>query len=298
MSALDSKYAILVRREFWEHRALWLAPIAVAVAVMIMAMFAGQGSMLHGPGSGMPTPEDTRELQLAAQFFGRGVMTVMMLALGCVSGITIFAYLLDCLYAERKDRSILFWKSLPVSDAQTVLSKLVVAMLLVPLITALVAIIAQPLMLAVLGLRFEVLRPALGFESVLGGYKALPQLFLVWVYAVLWYAPFMAYLMLASVLAKRVPLMYAVLPPGVLMVLEPIVLGSMNVLRFVGERVAPWSGPNDHWDMQITPRGQILGLGSPDWAAILQDMDLWVGLAAAAAMVYIVIRLRRYRDDT
>lgn len=298
MSALDSKYALLVRREFWEHRALWLAPVAVAVIVIVMAMFGGQGSMFHGPGNAAPPIETTAEVQLAAQFFGRGVMTVMMLALGCVSAITIFAYLLDSLYAERKDRSILFWKSLPVSDAQTVLSKLVVAMLLVPLVTMLVAIIAQPLMLAVLGLRFEVLRPALGFESVLGGYKALPQLFLVWVYAVLWYAPLMTYLMLASVLAKRVPLMYAVLPPGALMVLEPIVLGSTRVLRFVGERLAPWSGSNLHWDIQVSPRGQILGIGSPDWSAILRDMNLWLGLAAAAVMVYIVIRLRRYRDDT
>jgi hypothetical protein len=92
--------------------------------------------------------------------------------------------------------------------------------------------------------------------------------------------------------------MYAAMPPAVLMVLEPMVLGSANVARFVGERLAPWSGPDFLWDLRVSPEGQIIGLGSPDWSMILRDLDLWLGLAAAAAMVYIVIRLRRYRDDT
>ena len=32
-------------------------------------------------------------------------------------------YCLDALHGERRDRSILFWKSLPVSDLTTVLAK-------------------------------------------------------------------------------------------------------------------------------------------------------------------------------
>jgi ABC-2 type transport system permease protein len=298
MSAWTSKYALLVRRELWEHRALWRAPVIVAVAVIVMALFGGQGSMIRGTGGAPPLDGGVRELQLASQLFGNGVMTVLMLVLGCVAGIATFAYLLDCLYAERKDRSILFWKSLPVSDAETVLAKVAVAVVLVPLVTAVVAIIAQPLMLGALSLRFEMLRPAIGFESVLGGYKALPELFLAWVFAAMWYAPFVAYLLLASVLAKRVPLMYALMPPGVLILMEPLLLGSIHVARFVGGRLAPWSGTNFGWDAQMDGAGRVIGLGNPDWSVILQSPDLWLGLAATAAMVYIVIRLRRYRDDT
>ena len=43
-------------------------------------------------------------------------------------------------YDERKDRSVLFWKSLPVSDRDTVLSKAVSALVVAPTLAISVAI--------------------------------------------------------------------------------------------------------------------------------------------------------------
>jgi ABC-2 type transport system permease protein len=295
MNALNNKYALLVRRELWEHRALWVAPAIVAGAFVVIVLFAGERSMFAGLDRGGPTGVDVPALSRLA---GQMVMLLVSTVLGGTACIATFAYLLDCLYAERKDRSILFWKSLPVSDTQTVLAKLAVALVLVPLMASLLAVIAQPLVLAAANLRFEALRPVIGFESLLGGLKTLPKLYTVWLFGVLWYAPFVTYLMLASVLSKRVPLMYAILPPGVLIMVEGLLLNSNNVVRFLGERFAPWIRDDWAWDVEHSPTGQVVGLGSPDWTALMQNQDLWLGLAAAAGMVYIVIRLRRYRDDT
>src|SRR5688500_3753928 len=46
--------------------------------------------------------------------------------------IIAFFYGLDALHGERRDRSILFWKSLPVSDRTPVLSKVLVMMAVLP----------------------------------------------------------------------------------------------------------------------------------------------------------------------
>jgi ABC-2 type transport system permease protein len=290
MSVWNGKYALLVRRELWEHRTLWLAPLSVALLVVIVPMFAdvnfGSAGDLTVTAPNVP-PE-------AYSMFGRTLLTGIASVLGIIASMVSLAYLLDCLFAERKDRSILFWKSLPVSDAQTVLTKLGVALLLVPLLTLLVALVTHVLLTGALQLRYPSMRPVLGFESVVDGFRAMPQLAGLWLITLLWYAPVATYLMLASVLAKRAPLMYAVLPPAVLILCEGLWLDSKHVLMFLGERLVPWA--RFDWSAEGS-RGTFMGPGG-NWSAQLQSLELWLGLAAAAGMVYIVIRLRRYRDDT
>lgn len=298
MNVFDGKYAMLLRRELWEHKALWRAPAAVGAFVIIALLFGGHNSLFTGPQAGISVNSDIEVSDELVQMFGRGVTVVLAFVLGAVAALAAFAYLLDCLYAERKDRSILFWKSLPVSDAQTVLAKLALVMLGVPLLTALLVVVAQPLVLGTLYLRFEGLRNAIGLQSVWGGLKSLPQLAGLWLYGVVWYAPVATYLMLASVLARRVPLMYAVMPPALIILMEGLLRGTAHANRFFIERLVPWMRPDWNWSLERDPFGRVVGLGSPDWAQLLRSPDLWLGLAAAAGMVYIVIRLRRYRDDT
>jgi ABC-2 type transport system permease protein len=293
MSAWNGKYALLVRRELWEHRALWLAPVIFSVVMLGLVLIGGQvrfspdgGQRGEGPAlAGFPP------------LFGQATMIGVTMMLGGVVCIAIFAYLLDCLYAERKDRSILFWKSLPVSDTETVLAKLGLALLLTPLFALLIAALVQPLMLGAMAIRFGALRDTIGLDTVLGGYRVLPQMGVVWLYGALWYSPFVAYLMLCSVLAKRVPIMYAVVPPAALMLAEVMLLNSNYVASFLGGRLAPWTRDDWAWSFD-REGGMLIGVGSPDWSQLFTNASLWLGLAATAAMVYIVIRLRRYRDDT
>jgi ABC-2 type transport system permease protein len=299
MSVLNGKYALLVRREFWEHRALWLAPAAVAIGFPILAMFTG-GDFHLGPGNAMELSAPNIPAGWG-RFFGMAVMGMMTSLVGMVACITMFVYLLDCLYAERKDRSILFWKSLPVSDAETVLAKLAVALLLLPLLAVALALVGTLLMVSLGALLYAPARELFGMGFLSGSVGIVPSLLLLWVYCVLWYLPFVAYLTLASVLARRVPLMYAVLPPVALVVAERVLLGGTRVAQFLGERIAPWTRESWAWQNAFE-RGPGMpppeALIAPDWSALFSDPGLWIGLVAGAAMVYIVIRLRRYRDDT
>ena len=283
----QGKYALLLRREFWEHRALWLAPAVVALLMVVVPLFGN----FRVQGGGLQISSPDLPPQLWEQF---GAMTLFGVAvvLGMVAALVSIAYLLDNLFAERKDRSILFWKSLPVSDAQTVLCKLAVALLVVPLLTLLLSLLSYALLVGLLYLRYEHLRPALEFAFNHHTWMLLVRMSGQWAVTLLWYAPVATYLMLASVLARRAPLVYAVLPPAVLMLVENLAFDTRHVAGFLGDWLArPWQRPPGSGD-------NLVQMMVPDWTTLLRGPELWLGLAAAAVMVYIIIRLRRYRDDT
>jgi len=115
--------AMLVRRELWEHRALWIAPLIVAALMVVSAFVASVKFRL--------THADMHDEGSEGMTMFSVMQGAVSMPLSLVTLIVLSFYLLDCLYAERKDRSILFWKSLPVSDNLTVLSKLLVALLVV-----------------------------------------------------------------------------------------------------------------------------------------------------------------------
>jgi hypothetical protein len=89
-------------------------------------------------------------------------------------------------------------------------------------------------------------------------------------------------------------MMYASLPPLVLSLVERLTFGTSEVGRFVGERLFPWPTRVSH----LLGRGKDWITTGGDWWVVFQDPKLWLGLVAAAGMLYTVIRLRRYRDDT
>ncbi|MET0279691.1 MAG: ABC-2 transporter permease [Steroidobacteraceae bacterium] len=293
---MKDKYLMLVRRELWEHRTLWLAPLIAAGLVVAAAAF-GQFGM--GPGELEIDGSRFNPTLNPGQVAHAGAIAMVTVAgfLTAISGIVVFTYLLDCLFAERKDRSILFWKSLPVSDAETVVSKFLVAMVVIPALVLLLALVLQPLLVGVMYLRFEGLRPFVGTGLFSGTLAGLGRVGVSGLFAALWFAPLGSYLMLASVAAKRAPLLYAALPPFALFVAEKIIFGrgSNHVGRFIGERVFPWP-PRLPQLYGWGPNGVAAGEGH--WWLVFTDAKLWLGLVAAAGMMYIIIRLRRYRDDT
>jgi ABC-2 type transport system permease protein len=211
------------------------------------------------------------------------------LFLGAVAGLVVLTYLLDCLYAERKDRSILFWKSLPVSDTQTVLAKLIVAVVIVPAGVMLLALVLQPILAAIFYVRFEAMRANLSWQALAGWPEGLWRLGLTWIYCMLWYLPVAAYLMLASVLARRLPLVHAALPPVVLGMWEWMFADGTAIRSFIHDRLFPWNRSSE----------VLLNVRVHDrWLEAFQDPALWMGVAVGAGMLYMVIRMRRYRDDS
>lgn len=178
---------VLIRREFWEHRALWIAPLAVAALILLAALFGHVEVNLRD----VLTEEQRRTVFAITQWALTIPQYLVMLVL-------LSFYLLDCLHAERKDRSILFWKSLPVSDAATVLSKLLVALVVVPLGVYCLTLVTDLLFAGIWALRFgSDAGPLLAWDT--GIWLRVHGLMLLGlVIAILWYAPIAGYLLLVS----------------------------------------------------------------------------------------------------
>ncbi len=292
---MNRKFLMLIQREFWESKALWMVPVAVAILIIGAATF-GQLGMRSG--DSISVSASTADI---GQRIGAVSLMGIVVVLFVVTGFAVFTFLLDCLLAERRDRSILFWKSLPVSDAQTVLAKLATAMVVMPLGTMLLAMLTQPVVALITWVRFEELRPLIDFGLFAAWPATLARLGGIWIFSTLWFAPLALYLMLASVLAKRAPILYAALPPLVLILGERQLLGSRVITDFLADRLFPWPSRMQHLMGSLQPPlggdPRITGI-EPNWWIPFQDPNLWIGLAVAAGMLYIVIRLRRYRDDT
>jgi len=203
--------------------------------------------------------------------------------------VSIF-YCLDALYGERRDRSVLFWKSMPVSDVTAVLSKMTVPLIVLPILTFAITIAAQFLML----LTCSAVLIMTGKSAA--ALWALPWLsmsagllhHLVTVHS-LYYAPIFGWLLLVSAWAKRLPFLWAFLPPAAIAVIERIVFNTAHFSTMLGSRI---SG-----GMEAQPaKGSMMMMWPPNALEFLTRPGLWIGFAIAAVCLAGAIRLRRYRD--
>ena len=286
-----------MRREIWEHRSLWIAPLLVGLLLLVAVATVGRIQFYAGSAR-PPSANSPFELMLL------GWDIPFLLA----AVLVIVVYLLDCLYGERRDRSILFWRSMPVSDTETVLAKLLVGLVVVPLGTFLLAAVTSLFASAILALRHHVLvngQLAPLWDAATWLHMQLMMLYGVAV-LLLWYAPYAAYLMLASVWARRSPYAWAFVPPVLLAMFENIIFGTRYLGGVVerGFRQVLQLAFNLNLQFAYTlgdaipvPRAAP-GNGGGGAAVLLESPQMWIGLAAAALMLLLAIRLRRYRDDS
>lgn len=275
-----------VRRELWEHRSVWLAPLSVAI-LLIVAFAIGATGHLQVAGFANIPPD--KKLMLVAAPFGLSASVILVTAF--VLGAF---YSLDALNGERKDRSILFWKSMPVSDATTVLSKAVIPFAVIPPIALAIALAMQAVLLAVAAIVLKVKGIEGGplWDMLPLGSIVISLAYGVMVHA-LWYAPAYALFLVASVATRR-PLLWIVVPLVVVQVLEKVAINTnfsgefikWRLLGAVGEAFKPSSGMSR----------EIPSLASLDPGRFFSSWGLWLGLAAAAAFLFIAIRLRRQQE--
>ena len=276
----------LIRRELWENHAIYRAPLIVA-ALIVLGFFY---STLHIPA----------DLIIGDPSHGHGAhvdtLQVYNLAAALIMGTTFLVgvfYSLDALYAERRDRSILFWKSLPISDLTTVLSKAAIPLVLLPLLTFVITIATQSLMLLLhlavfhlRGLDTTTLHSQLPLTQ-----NALMLLYRLLAIHALWYAPLWCWFLLVSAWARRTPLLWATLPPFALGVLEVITLHTGHVFQFLMYRVhGPQGSDASSAGMSISQQMPL----SP--THFLTNPGLWEGLALAAVFLAAATQLRRYRN--
>ena len=232
------------------------------------------------------------------------VQWALLIPLSLVMVICVSYYLLDCLYTERKDRSILFWKSLPVSDRLTVGSKVLVALLVVPLGVCALGVLAHVVFSALIDARLALrgVPAMLGF-NLLEWFRTELALLLMMLLAMLWYAPLSAYLLLISAWARRSPFLWAALPLVVAPLLERIVFGSHYLWSFLKYRQnGIWQTLMRGGHSQLISHNQVRPMGlllnELNFREAFTDVDLWLGVAVAVALVLLAVRVRRYRDDS
>ena len=284
MNNTTRPFLTLVRRELWEHGSLFWAPLAMALMIIVVSLVSGmvRGSVDIDLGEDRPLPELFGDAEKQRGIFSL-VMAGLVLPQLLVAFVVVFFYLLDCLFTERRDRSILFWKSLPVSDAKTVLSKLFVALVAVPLWSWVLSLVVGLVVFGVLAAQVSG-TPAAGLGTWHGGTWLTVQAALLGKMAIaaLWYLPVAGWLLLVSVLAKRAPFLWATLPFLVISHAERITLGSNEVGALVAQRLFGFRE-------EVSLIGEFPLLASP---------GLWIGVAVGAALVYAAIRVRQRSDDS
>jgi ABC-2 type transport system permease protein len=192
------------------------------VALLLMAIF----TTTHFDNELYTFKEAVRALaQQPAEFRATHFHQVMLgssVFFTVVLSFVVFFYLLGALYDDRKDRSILFWKSMPASDALTIASKLLAAMLIAPVMFWIVFVLTQ-VALAIIASVMVISVGENPWTLFLGQVNPLQGWFMVlfsYLAAAVWFLPFYGWLLLVSAFAPRIPLLFAVLPPVIFAVLQ------------------------------------------------------------------------------
>lgn len=276
-----------IRRELWEYRSIYIAPLAVA-GFMLVAHFVGAMTLPYRV-RGFSALVPTKQRAILEQPF--------LFTMGLIMGIAFIVgmfYCLEALRSERRDRSILFWKSLPVSDLTTVLAKASIPLVVLPALTIAILFVTEWIMLledSVALLANGVNVTSLWNSSSLLHMQIMLLYHMVTVH-IIWYAPIFAWLLLISAWAKRAAFLWAVLPPVAICAAEKLIFNTTHFLHFLGYR---FSGPenfslNASADMAMNP---LMSLAP---GKFLSTPGLWTGLASAAIFLAAAVRLRRYRE--
>jgi ABC-2 type transport system permease protein len=271
-----------VRRELWESRSIYIAPLAVAG----VALFGFSLSALAG------IWEKPLRLDPAHPQAPYDMAAGLMMLTGIVVSVL---YCLDALHGERRDRSILFWKSLPVSDVSTVLAKASIPLFILPLLTVAITFAMQWLMLLMSSAVVLVSGQSVAVLWTNVSFLRMSWLLLYHVLTAhaLWPAPVYCWLLLVSGWARRATVLWAALPVIAIAGVEKIVFqtahfASLVVSRLIGAvPTLASASPN----MFPTDPMTHVALGS-----FLSSPGLWIGLAFAALFLAAAVRLRHYRE--
>lgn len=298
----------LIKREVWEHRSLYVTPLAIASIVTLgvlagLVFASGFASELNAAIFGAQNIAGDGERKMALTAFFLGTSWLFIIALS----ILVIFYSLDCLYSERKDKSILFWRSLPITDAETVISKLLMAVLVIP--TAFViAIMATHLVNLVVTSIWVSMK---GGDAGLLIWGSVPIIdnwltaFIVIIASAIWMSPFVGWFLFVSAFTKRSPFLMAFLPMVLIPLLELIVFRSkifatsvldrgdgmplfrsMNIEEFFDE---------DQWRFAEESASMLSFI---DIGKFVTSPALWGGIIVCGLLTTAAIYVRRYRDES
>jgi ABC-2 type transport system permease protein len=279
-----------IRRELWENRSITIAPLAVAALVLFGFLISTIG--LPRKMRTLPTLDPAKQHAVVVMPFSMAPAPIML-----ATFLVGMFYSLDALYGERRDRSILFWKALPVSDRTTVLSKAAIPLVVLPVIGLVLGVATQVVILlwSTAVLLGNGLSPATLWAEVRFIQDPLITLYGLTVH-VLWFAPIYGWLLLVSVWARRTPVLWAALPLLGVGILEKMALNTSHFASLLRYRVIGAIEEAFAVEPQHGAVGIVDQLSQLDPAKFLSTPGLWIGLALAAAFLAAAVRLRRYRE--
>ncbi|MBD9369126.1 ABC transporter permease [Xanthomonas sp. XNM01] len=314
----------LLRREYWENRGgfLWAQLISCGIALFFTVLVAVIGVIQVRDNIADDAPAGIEDLARYAHNVGAaadGILLTGFSLTGIVLAFVVFFYALGSLYDDRRDRSALFWKSLPVSDTQTVLSKAVWAALLAPVISVVVGLAFGLLLWIVAGVAMYASgapEPAAIFTHA-HPLRVFGNALITLPLGVLWSLPAVGWLMFCSAWVRSKPFLWAVLLPFLGCLIISIV-GAMpgisvphgtiwyvvvyrGLMSVIPGTWAPAAlqGQFDVGDRQIENPGEVIRMvleQTTSWK-IYANLDLWIGVAVGVAFIAAAIYLRRWRDE-
>ncbi len=301
-----NKIAVLVQREFWEHRSTFIMLPAVITGFflfLMLFMFVASSTDAISVSVDLDTEHtqdvDTEEffeivlshlgatdMEERVRFMHSGLSS-MSAPLLLVLWFVMFFYLLNCLYDDRRDRSILFWKSLPVSDTMTILCKLGVALFVVPLVYLVGVAVLQfvglvMLSFAAIGTEVEIWSMIWAPSNLLSewfGYVGIMLFYSIWA------LPFYGWLLVVSAYVKSVPLAWAIGVPIGISIVEKMFTDQSRLSQWMGQHTVPVSFVEEHRPVSSVIQDQLFSL------------NMVSAVVVGAALVALAIWLRGKADE-
>ena len=290
-------------REIQEHKVAFVyAPFFVSIILcfVIASVYFG-GTNIQTDQFNFSTEYYDEEIRQAMQSVSSvsriDIVRTGLLVLGfpilLTVGFGLLAYSLSTFADERKDRSLIFWRSLPVSDLTTVLSKVFIVTLIVPLMVIPYIILLQLVAMTSASIFFAT-NDIVSFGWLWGSYIITDWfriIFSLWAQA-LWSLPLFLWLMLAGTYAAR-PIAGAIVPPVILIVLEGVIFKTNLVLEFIENRIGFWSRsdsfPKEYQEIRVVDISDILLLFS--------TQAFWIGILASVILVAGIVYVRSSNSD-
>lgn len=273
MNPVINKAQYLIRRELWENKGgvIW-TPIVISIGISLLVVLVLALGKLQINGNeqelsmalewmeqqrqlNQPTDEPVQRIDFGSgqielssesdlgvgQWEGDPSSVVPRLQHGSVLAFEVvaffvtFVYLLGALFNDRKDRSILFWKSLPISETSNVLSKLLFAIIVIPIV-AIVCSIPLQIVLGLSAASIYSVSDAFSFFGVLGEMQLIQVLFIHLVLILIIgikSLPLFSWLLLSSAASKRTPMLMAILVPVLIIAVESLIFGTSYLSSFI-----------------------------------------------------------------
>lgn len=312
-------FAWLLKREFWEYRGafFWSQVITGGIAVffaalgVVIGVISARNHGLSGSSAGI---DDMREYARTLGAVGDGLLLGGIAIASVVLAFVVFTYSIGCLYNDRQDRSVLFWKSLPVSDTRTVLAKVAWALLLAPLIALAIGLLVGITLwlIAMLGVAAAGAPNPWAMATHSHPFRLLGLMLATVPMSLLWSLPTIGWLMFCSAWARSKPFLWAVLLPLLACVMISILAAMPGVRLPLGWvwYIVAYRGLLSVWPGTWSPRGlQGSSINSDDFhtpgdvinwvlqhnnpSLVYGNPDIWIGAAAGIAFIAAAIYLRR-----